>query len=68
MYNSQDMGATSVSPSSRMDGGDAVGDFPGGPVAKNPSCNACGVDLIPGWGTKIPHGAGHLNLHATTKT
>ena len=28
-------------------------DFPGGPVVKNPPCNAEGMDLIPGQGTKI---------------
>ena len=34
------------------------GDFPGGPVVKNPPSNAGDVDLIPGRGTKIPHAAG----------
>ena len=29
--------------------------FPGGPVVKNPPCNAGGETSIPGWGTKIPH-------------
>ena len=32
-----------------------LGDFPGGPVVKNPPCNAGDVDLIPGQGTKITH-------------
>ena len=32
-------------------------DFPGGPVAKNPSSNAGGVGSIPGQETKIPHAA-----------
>ena len=32
-----------------------VRDFPGGPVVKNPLCNAEDVGLIPGQGTKIPH-------------
>ena len=31
------------------------GDFPDGPVVKNPPCNAGDVDLIPGQGTKITH-------------
>ena len=31
-------------------------DFPGGPVAKNPSSNAGDMDSTPVWGTKIPHG------------
>ena len=31
------------------------GDFPGGPVAKNPPCNAGGSGSIPVWGTKLPH-------------
>ena len=30
------------------------GDFPGGPVVKNPPCNVQDVGLIPGWGNKIP--------------
>ena len=29
--------------------------FPGGPVVKNPPCNAGDVGLIPGWAAKIPH-------------
>ena len=41
-------------------------DFPGGPVVKNPSCNARDAGLIPGQGTKIPHAAGQLSLHAAT--
>ena len=32
-----------------------LGNFPGGPVVKNPSCKAGHTDLIPGQGTKIPH-------------
>ena len=43
-----------------------LGDFPGGPVVKNPPSNAGDVGLIPGRGTKIPHAAGQLSLHATT--
>ena len=32
-----------------------LGNFPGGPVVKNPSCNARDMDLTPGQGNKIPH-------------
>ena len=43
-------------------------DFPGGPVVKNPRCNAGDAGLIPGQGTKIPHAEKQLSLHtATTK-
>ena len=42
-------------------------DFPGGPVVKNPFCNA-GDDsgLIPGRGTKIAYAAEQLSPRATT--
>ena len=40
------------------------GDFPGGPVVKNPPSNAGDVGSIPGWGTKIPHAEGQLSLRA----
>ena len=40
--------------------------LPGGPVVKNPSCNAGDAGLIPGWGNKIPHIVGQRSLHATT--
>ena len=30
-------------------------DFPGGPVVKNPPCNAGDTGSIHGWGTRIPH-------------
>ena len=43
-----------------------VEDFPGGPVVQNPSCNAGGVGLICGQGTKISHASGQLSLWATT--
>ena len=43
------------------------GDFPGGPVVKNPPSNAGDVGSIPGWGTKIPRAAGQLSLCATTR-
>ena len=32
-----------------------TGDFPDGPVVKNPLCNAEDKGSIPGGGTKIPH-------------
>ena len=32
-----------------------LGDFPGGPVVKNPPANVRDEGLIPGQGTKIPH-------------
>ena len=32
-------------------------DFPGGPVVKDPPCNAGDMGLIPGQGTKIPQTA-----------
>ena len=42
------------------------GDFPGGPVVKNPPSNARDAGSIPGQGTKIPHATGQLSLRATT--
>ena len=36
------------------------GDFLGGPVVKNPSCNAGEASSIPGQGLKILHAAGQL--------
>ena len=33
-------------------------DFPGGPVVKNPPCNAGDMGSIPGQGTKILHATG----------
>ena len=38
-----------------------LGNFPGGPVVKNPSCNAGDTDLIPGQGAKIPHAQDQLS-------
>ena len=32
-----------------------IKDFPGGPVVKNPLCNAEDPSLTPDQGTKIPH-------------
>ena len=43
-----------------------TGDFPGGPVVKNPPSNAGDTGSIPGQGTKIPHAVGQMSLHATT--
>ena len=41
-------------------------DFSGGPVVKNPSCNAGDAGSIPGRGTRIPHATGQLSPRATT--
>ena len=35
-------------------------------MVKNPPSNARDAGSIPGWGSKIPHAAGHLSLHTTT--
>ena len=40
--------------------------IPGGPVVKNPSCNAGDSGSIPGQGTKNPHAMGQLSPRATT--
>ena len=42
------------------------GDFPGGPVVKNPPSNAGETGSSPGRGTKIPHAAGQLSLCTAT--
>ena len=42
------------------------GDFPGGPMVKNPPSNAGDAGSIPHRGTKIPHATGQLRLHAAT--
>ena len=42
-------------------------DFPGGPVAKNPPCNAGDLGLIPDWITKIPQATGQLSPSTTTR-
>jgi len=42
------------------------GDFPGGPVVKNPPVNAGDTGLIPNLGTKIPHAMGQLSLRSAT--
>ena len=42
-------------------------DFPGGPVVKNPSCNAGDAGSTPGLGTKIPHATKQLSPRATAR-
>ena len=42
------------------------GDFPGGPVVKNPPSNAGDAGSIPGQGTKIPYATGQQSPHITT--
>ena len=42
-------------------------DFPGGPVVKNPLCNARDVGSIPDGGTRIPHAMEQLSQHTTTR-
>ena len=37
-----------------------TGDFPDGPVVKNPPCNSGDIGSIPGWGPNIPRGATKL--------
>ena len=44
------------------------GDFPGGPVVKNPPSSAGHAGSIPGRGTRILHAAGQLSPRAATKT
>ena len=45
-----------------------LGDFPGGPVVKNPPCNAGDMGLIPGQAAKIPHATGQLLSPRATTT
>ena len=42
------------------------GDFPGGPVVKNPPCNARDMGSIPGQEAEIPHASEQLRSHAAT--
>ena len=42
-------------------------DFPGGPVVKNPPCNAGDTSSIPGQGTKISHAAEQLSQNAAAR-
>ena len=39
------------------------GDLPGGPVVKNPPCDAGDAGSILGWGAGIPRAAEQLDLH-----
>ena len=41
-------------------------DFPGGPVVKNPPCDAENTGSIPGQETNIPHASEQLSLSAIT--
>ena len=43
-----------------------MGDFPGGPVAKNLPANVGNTGSVPGPGTKIPNAAGQLSQRTTT--
>ena len=44
-----------------------AGDFPGGPVVKNPPCNAGDVGSIPVGGTEISRDAQQKSSHTTTR-
>ena len=46
--------------------GKGLGDFPGGPVVKNPPTNVGDRGSIPGLGTMIPHAVEKLSLYATS--
>ena len=56
----------SISPSQKNNR-EKIGNFPGAPVVKNPSCNPGDMGSTPGWGTKIPQATEQLSLHATTR-
>ena len=43
---------------------DPCGDFPGGPVVKNPPVNAADAGLIPGQGAQTPQALGRLSRWA----
>ena len=43
-----------------------LGDFPGGPVVKNPPCNAGDMGSIPGLRSKTPHSVERLSLFTAT--
>ena len=43
----------------------SLGDYTGGPVLKNPLCNAGDMGSIPGRGTKIPPNVEQPSLRAT---
>ena len=44
-----------------------LGDFPGGPVVKNPTFIAGDAGSIPGWGIKIPYAAEQLSPRAAIR-
>ena len=44
-----------------------LGDFPGGPAAKNPTFIAGDAGSIPGWGIKIQYAAEQLSPGAATR-
>ena len=44
-----------------------LGDFPGGPVVKNPTFIAGDADSIPDWGIKVPYAAEQLSPRAATR-
>ena len=44
-----------------------AGNFPGGPVVKNPPSNAGDAGSIPGLGTKFLHAAGQLSTCVATR-
>ena len=44
----------------------SLGDYTGGPVLKNPPCNAGDMGSNPGEGTKIPHAVDQLSPQAAT--
>ena len=44
-----------------------ISDFPGGPGVKPLASSAGDAGLIPGWGANIPHAAGKLSQHTTTR-
>ena len=43
----------------------SIWDFPGSPVVKILPSNEGGVDLIPGWGARIPHAFQPKNQNKT---
>ena len=45
-----------------------LGDFPGGPMVRNPPCRAGEAGSVPGLGTKIPCAVEWLRLHAATES
>ena len=41
--------------------------FPGGPVVRNPPCNAGDMGSIPGQRTEVPYAMGQLSPQVTTR-